>query len=131
VAALIDSSVVIALERGKLSDETLTATAHEAVMLSAVTVSELLHGVYRADSARRLKREAFVEGILASATILPFDTRVARVHARLSVALAISGLTVGAHDLLIGSTAVAHGLPIVTANVRDFRRIPELDVIAV
>lgn len=37
---------------------------------------------------------------------------------------------IGTNDLWIAATALAHGLPVVTANVEHFRRVPELDVVA-
>ncbi|MBI3977029.1 MAG: hypothetical protein HY331_02475 [Chloroflexi bacterium] len=43
-------------------------------------------------------------------------------------ALAATGQPVGAHDLLIGAAALAHGYTVLTENVRDFRRIPGLTV---
>jgi tRNA(fMet)-specific endonuclease VapC len=129
--ALTDSSVIIAIERGQLSSTALGVIGGQSLILSAITVSELLHGVHRADAARRLKREAFVERILAEARTLDFDTQVARVHAKLSAALATSGTLIGAHDLQIASTAIAHGLSVLTRNPRDFIRIPGCDVVTV
>lgn len=41
-----------------------------------------------------------------------------------------SGRLIGTNDLWIGATAVAHSMPVVTANVEHFRRIPELEVVA-
>jgi tRNA(fMet)-specific endonuclease VapC len=38
------------------------------------------------------------------------------------------GTLIGANDLWIGSTGLAHGLPVVTRNARDFERIPGLQV---
>ena len=128
---LTDSSVIIAIERGELSIASLGAIENSPLLLSAVSVSELLHGVHRADEKHRMKREAFVEMILNEARTLDFDTRVARVHARLSATLAASGTMIGAHDLQIGSTAIAHGLKILTRNPRDFVRIPGCEVVTV
>lgn len=119
------------MERGQLSSAALGAIGSEPLILSAITVSELLHGVHRADKKHRLKRETFVEMILAEARTLDFDTRVARVHAQLSAVLAASGTPIGAHDLQIGSTAIAFGLKILTRNVRDFVRIPGCDVVTI
>ena len=128
---LTDSSVIIAMERGRLSPAALGPRSNSPLVLSAVTVSELLHGVHRADDRNRGRREAFVEMILDQATTLAFDTRVARVHARLSAALAASGTPIGAHDLQIGSTAIAYGLKILTCNERDFLRIPGCEVVPI
>lgn len=125
---LIDSSIFVAAERGRLAlDAALAAHAQEPVVLSAVTASELLHGVHRAaDPARRLRRERFVEAILSRFPVVEFDLEAARVHARLWAELAASGLRIAAHDLLIAATAIALDFQVATADSRDFSRIPGL-----
>lgn len=67
MGAVIDSSVFIAAERGKLVFErVLRDYGDEPVAIAAVTASELLHGVHRAvDPSHRARREAFVERLLA------------------------------------------------------------------
>lgn len=94
-----------------------------------ITVSELLHGVHRAKGVTRLRRQAFVEHLLAAFEPIPVTEAVARVHAELWSRLAARGQTVGAHDLWIGATAVAHGLELATEDGACFRRIPGLTVL--
>jgi predicted nucleic acid-binding protein len=129
--ALIDSSVLIAAERGSLDLGALEREyAHVDFAIAAITASELLHGVHRAKGrTRRVRREAFVEAILASLPVLAFDDLAARVHARLWARLASKGRSIGAHDLLIAATAIARGLDVVTRDERSIPRIPELKVI--
>ena len=45
--------------------------------------------------------------------------------------LAERGAIVGAHDLIIAATALAHGAPVMTLNDKEFRRVKGLDVRAV
>jgi predicted nucleic acid-binding protein len=53
MGALIDSSVLIDAERGKLDLARLAAQhGRETFSISALTASELLHGVYRASTRR-------------------------------------------------------------------------------
>lgn len=127
---LIDSSVLVTLERRGLPlEKLLSGAVDEPVALASITVSELLAAVHRANTPeRRLRREAFVEGILELMPVLAFDLRVARLHAQLWAQLTASGQMIGAHDLMIGATAVAHGYTVLTENLRDFRRIPGLVV---
>ena len=40
----------------------------------------------------------------------------------------MAGQTTGAHDLLIAATALAHGYGVMTDNIRDFERVPGLEV---
>lgn len=98
--------------------------------ISAITVSELLHGVHRARGARRARRRAFVEHVLSGLDPLPITEPVARVHAEVWADLSRRGAAIGAHDLWIGATALAHGLALATRNARDFARIPGLRVLA-
>ncbi|MEP7121428.1 MAG: PIN domain-containing protein [Byssovorax sp.] len=128
---MIDSSVLIAAERGKLDlEQVLQGHGDEPIAIAAITASELLHGVHRAaESAQRNRREAFVERLLADLPLIPFDLVVARVHARLSAELASKGSPVGAHDLLIAATALALGYDVATRDERSFPRIPGLNVL--
>ena len=95
-----------------------------------IRASEFLHGVHRADTrARRVRREAYVETILPTFPVVPFDLICARTHARLWEHLAARGVSVGAHDLLIAATVIAHGMDLATRDERSFPKIPGLSLI--
>jgi tRNA(fMet)-specific endonuclease VapC len=130
VGILIDSSVFVAAERGHLTlAEHIRGQEHEPLALSALTASELLHGIHRAgNSRRRSQRARFVEAILTRFPVVEFGLETARVHARLWAQLLARGQVVGAHDLIIGATAIAIDYQIATVNARDFNRIPGLRV---
>lgn len=132
MAFLIDTSVAVALERedGQLR-AVLERAGDDAPAMAAITASELLHGVHRADTAlRRERRLHHVESILGVVPVLPFDMDVARIHARIWADLAARGQIIGAHDLIIAATALAHGLPVATMNRKHFRRIDGLELLA-
>ena len=128
MGVILDTSVVIGLERGTVTLDAVTkGRESEPFGISVVTVAELLHGVHRAKpAARRIQREAFVEQIIAQFTSYPFDLAAARIYSRLWADLASKGTAVGAHDLLIAATAISIGYEVLTVNERDFRRIPGL-----
>jgi len=96
MATLIDASVLIAAERKQLDlDALLDKHGGEPVMMSAITASELLHGVHRGVKPdQRTRREVLVERLLASLPVLAFDLVAARVHARIWAQLAARGVTV-------------------------------------
>jgi predicted nucleic acid-binding protein len=133
MATLIDSSVLIAAERGQLNfDDFAARYAEEDVAVSAVTASELLHGVDRArTAAQRHRRQAFVEGLLAQLPVIAFDLTVARVHASLWAGLARRGVAVGERDLMIAATAIANGYGVATRDERSFPKIPGLTVLRI
>jgi predicted nucleic acid-binding protein len=130
MVTLIDSSVLIAAERGRLDLEAiLRSHSSEHFAIAAVTASEILHGVHRAATPeQRGRREALVEQLLARLPVLPFDLVVARAHARLWAELATRGTNVGAHDLMIAATAIARGGAVATRDQRSFPRISGLTV---
>jgi tRNA(fMet)-specific endonuclease VapC len=128
MGVIVDSSVFVASERGSFDLRTkLQEREGEAAAMSAITASELLHGVHRAaPSVVKARREALVERLLATIAVVPFDEVVARVHARLWATLAARGVNLGAHDLIIGATAVAFGWSVATRDRRSFPKIPGL-----
>lgn len=112
---------------GQSPGASLEQLGDDSVALAAITASELLHGVHRADSElRRGRRESFVNLILRSVPILPFNLEIARIHSRLWADLEQRGTIIGSHDILIAATALAHDLTLVTSNVRHFGRIESL-----
>lgn len=124
---IFDTSFLVTLERGGTAEPSRLLGEDSAV--ASITVSELLVGVYRsAPSRRRQQREAFVEGIVDRWPVLSLDVQVARVHARLGSELQQRGQRIGAHDLIIAATALAHDRALLTHNVREFQRVPGLTV---
>ena len=95
-----------------------------------ITVSELLHGVYRATGARRTRRGAVVEQLLANAEAIPITAPVARVHAELWARLAAAGDLISLHDLWIAATALSYGFGVATLNRNDFDRVTGLRVLS-
>jgi tRNA(fMet)-specific endonuclease VapC len=129
VAVLIDTDLLVDLEHGVGAPEVDRLLGDQERAISVITVSELLHGVHRASGARRARRSAFVEHLLAGLQAIPITEPVARVHADIWAQLAKRGQVIGAHDLWIAATAIAHGLAVATGNGADFSRVPGLRVL--
>src|SRR5262249_49121083 len=116
-------------ERAYANPAVEQAIGSEERAISVISVSELLHGVHHAKGAQRTRRGAFVEHLLAELQAIPITETVARVHADVWARLASRGQAIGAHDLWIAATALAHGLGIATGNAEEFERVPGLRVI--
>jgi tRNA(fMet)-specific endonuclease VapC len=129
VAVLIDTGLLVDRERGVANPEVEAAIGEEDRAISVITVSELLHGVHRASGAQRARRSAFVEHLLAGMRALVITEQIARVHADIWAQLAAKGEVIGAHDLWIAATALAHGMGLATGNTREFNRVPGLRLI--
>jgi tRNA(fMet)-specific endonuclease VapC len=129
VALLIDTDLLIDLEREAQSEAIESRLGAEERAISVITVSELLHEVHRARGAIRARRRAFVEHVLAGIQAIPITEPVARVHADVWADLSERGEAIGAHDLWIAATALAHELGVATRNTAHFDRVPGLRVV--
>lgn len=130
MVVLVDSSVIIAAERGQIIlEDALGYREDVELAISTVTASELLHGVHRASTGLRKKRRtAFVEHVLSQWTMLPFDLEAARIHARIWADLLAAGTVLSAHDLVIAATALSVDGVVATRAKRSFPRVLGLQV---
>jgi tRNA(fMet)-specific endonuclease VapC len=130
MGVILDTSVVIEAERREFEIKRFTENRQEEIFgLSVISVAELLHGVHRADSTkRRLKRSAFVEKVIELFPVYVFEISTARIYSEIWSELSRNGVQIGAHDLIIGATALSLGFSVATFNIRHFERIEGLNV---
>jgi tRNA(fMet)-specific endonuclease VapC len=130
MGVIFDTSVLISLERASSRlDNFILGREGEPFGISAITVSELLHGVHRADSEkRRVIREAFVEKTIEVFPVFPFDLNAARIYAGIWASLAKRGKVVGANDLIIAATCISLGFSLATLDLRDYGLIEGLNI---
>lgn len=122
---LLDTDTVVDAIRQRHSvAQRLRGVSPDDVAVSAMTVSELHYGsLLSAHSERRLQQTATM---LSQIEVLPFNEQTARVHAELRMALRKNAI--GPSDLVIAATAVAAARILVTSNIREFSRVPGLEV---
>jgi tRNA(fMet)-specific endonuclease VapC len=101
----------------------LRAIPAAAAALSVVTEMEIRYGLARNPS---LRIGPLVESFLAAITILPLDSEVARIYARTRAALEARGTPIGPLDLMIASHALTLRLTLITSDLAEFRRVPDL-----
>ena len=133
MAYLVDTTVWIEVERGRLHWEKIAATiGPQAVYISPVTIAELKYGAERArDPGSRARRLAGVGAILRKPA-LPIDGTTGVIFGELSAQLAAIGRSreFRLQDLWIRSQAVQHGLTVLTHNPKDFVDIPGIRLLA-
>ncbi len=124
--ALVDSDVLVDVLRGAPGAEDKLANIANSLGLatSTVTVFELLRGARDATEVRK------VFGVIEAFEVFPLDTPAAADAAEIWKVLKGAGTPIDTGDLLIAGIAIATGLRLVTRNVRDFGRVPGLDLIA-
>jgi tRNA(fMet)-specific endonuclease VapC len=80
-------------------------------------------------SARPSVERKRVEEFCAALRIAYPDERFAPVYGRLLASLARAGRSISTMDLLIATSAVVDEAPLVTRNVKDFKRVPGLELL--
>ena len=136
---VLDSNILIAAERaGRTTLEVIREIRNAAaigdapVILPAIVVAEIGHGIYRAESGeRRMQRRRFLDELKAAIPVHPFTASTAEIAARIGGEQAALGINLPLADLLIGSSALELGYAVVTNNRRDFERIPGLTIIPI
>lgn len=133
---VLDSSVLIAAERRNLTaaqaiETVLKVIGDAPLVLSAITVAEIGHGIYRASTPEiRQRRRAFLDDLKAVVPIYSLTEATAEIVARIGGDQASRGLNLAFADLLIGACALELGYAIGTSNARDFTRIPGLQLVS-
>jgi tRNA(fMet)-specific endonuclease VapC len=125
---LLDTTFLIDAEHDVDSVDDLIADDDDTA-IAAVTVAELLVGVWLATGRRRAARQAFADAVVSAIPTIAYDVRVAQAHAQLLAAARQSGRPRGAHDLIIAATAIASGRTVVTADPTGFEGLPGVELI--
>lgn len=124
---MLDTNIVSDLirhPRGRIRQR-LSALGPLVACVSIVTAAELCFGAAKAKSEPlRVK----VETALVAVLPLPLTEPVDDVYASLRADLEARGTPISYHDLLIAAHALALDLTLVTANTREFSRVPDLRV---
>lgn len=134
---LLDTNVLSELVRARPNAGLLAWLAERAgdetrLFVSALTLAEITLGVMRLDPGHRrfARLRTWADRELPArfaGRILAFDEQVARSWGAITAALP-KGVNVANMDSLIAATAVRHRLVLVTRNVADMRRFPDLPI---
>lgn len=126
---IAESSILIALERESARGERgpameyLAFHPHQRFVITPVIAGELAAG---RSLAQRKRWEAFLRPFRS----LPTTAEVAWRYGETYRYLRMNGLLIGLNDLWIAAAGLAYDVPVVTANPREFRRVPGLEVVA-
>lgn len=97
----------------------------DTVCTSILVAAELRFGAAKSGSRRLSDR---VDQVLSGLRVLPLEVPADRHYAALRSKLAREGQLIGPTDLFIAAHALALDLTLVTANVGEFSRVPDLRV---
>lgn len=125
---LLDTNACIRILNGTSPAlaERLRFVPRTQVRLSSVVKAELLYGARK--SGRVAENLRVLEQLFETIASLPFDDRCAEEYGVLREELERAGTLIGPNDLLIAASARAHGAVLVSNNLREFSRVPDLRI---
>lgn len=124
---LIDTDYIADYLKGyKAATSVLTALFSQGIGISIITFAEAYEGIYYGQN--RAQYEQVFRRLVKTIPVVNITRSVARHFARIRGDLRAKGLLIPDPDLYIAATALQHKLTLVTRNVKDYERIPELNL---
>ena len=122
---ILDTNTLIYFFKGmgKVAERFLSTSPHE-IAIPSIVLYELELGIAKSSSPE--KRQVQLKEICSLVEVLQFDVKEARSSALVRAQLEKKGTPIGAYDVLIAGTALAHRGVLVTNNTKEFTRVAEL-----
>lgn len=122
---LLDTNTLIYFFKGQGQvAEKMLAQPRKLLLLSSIVLYELETGIAKSTDAS--KRRAQLQRLSEAMVIAPFGKHEALVAAQIRAHLEQAGTPIGPEDTLIAATAIAQRATLVTHNIREFSRVPDL-----
>ncbi|UOQ74025.1 type II toxin-antitoxin system VapC family toxin [Hymenobacter cellulosilyticus] len=122
---LLDTNICVYLTKNEFDlVAKLRQVGYANCFLSEITIAEMLYGVANSAPTKQTANRQSVQHLQQAfaGRILPI-TNCLEVYAQQKAHLKRIGRLQGEFDMLIGSTALAHGLALVTRNTRHFTEL--------
>ena len=127
---LVDTDWVIHALHGNLAViQRLEDMTDEGIGISVISTAELYQGAFY--SGYPQANEVLLLEFISGYDVVQVDDDICRLFARERGRLKAAGTPIGDLDLLIGCTAIRHGLILLSNNRRHFERLQGLDIISV
>lgn len=127
---LLDTNICVHLLKNEYGiKDKIAQVGTKSCFLSEITLAELLYGIENSAPTKRKENVERFESLrsLFSGRTLPISN-VLYEYARQKANVRRIGRPVGEFDLLIGSTAIVHGLTLVTRNTKDFQNLDRIQL---
>ena len=98
----------------------------QEIHISAIVYAELCSGVTLSPEHLQTARQIQLQEFIALTTLHSWDEKAAVVYADIRADLKAKGTPIGNMDLLIAAHALSLNATLVTNNIREFERVPDL-----
>lgn len=123
---LLDTNICIYLFKGKYNiDKKIEKIGLQYCAISEITYAELIYGAEKSEHSE--KNFAVIENFTSQIAILPIFNAI-EIFAKEKVRLRAKGKIISDFDLLIGATAIANDMVMVTRNISEFKRMDNIKI---
>lgn len=125
---MLDTNICIYIMKNK-PEKVLRRFKEElnnGIGISSITLAELEYGMKH--SSNPTQNERALLRFLVPLSVLPFGAGAASEYGAIRSFLQNKGTPIGPLDMLIAAHAKSEGLVMVTNNVREFERVPGLEI---
>jgi len=124
---LLDTNIVIYVIKRRPIGVLQLFNMHAGHMaISSITLAELLHGAEK--STAPAQTLVVVEDFCSRLEVLTYGPKAAQHYGSIRANLEKIGKPIGVNDLHIAAHARSEGLTLVTNNLREFDRVPALQL---
>jgi tRNA(fMet)-specific endonuclease VapC len=125
---VLDTNILIYFFKGLGNvAQNLLAKSPKDIGVPAIVLYELEVGIKKSKSPQ--KRIKQLNDLISVVNVLPFGKAEAKASAQIRAQLEKKGTPIGPYDILIGGTALGNQATLVTHNLKEFKRIENLNVI--
>jgi tRNA(fMet)-specific endonuclease VapC len=122
---LLDTNIVIyVIKRKPLEVLKVFNKNANRMAISAITLAELIYG---AEKSKQVEKNLnVIEDFISHLEVLLYDITATQHYGQIKAFLEHSGKPIGVNDIHIAAHARSHGLTLVTNNMSEFKRVPNL-----
>jgi tRNA(fMet)-specific endonuclease VapC len=122
---LLDTNIVIyVLKRRPREVLEVFNTNAKRMAISSITLAELIYGAEKSPNLD--KNLEAIEEFISHLDVLSYDAKASQHFGQIKAALEKKGEIIGENDIHIAAHAISQGLILVTNNLREFKRVPNL-----
>lgn len=103
------------------------AISPDSIHISTITVMEVEYGI-KLNLERGKRIQPLWKALINFIHVIPYSPQCAIASASIRAYLKTKGLPIGPYDGLIAGTSIAQGMIMVTSNMSEFLRVPEITI---
>jgi len=127
ITYLLDTNIVIyVIKRRPMEVMAMFNQNASRMAISSITLAELIHGAEK--SSQPAQNYTVIEDFCSRLEVLAYTPKAAQHYGSIRAALEKAGQPIGVNDLHIAAHARSEGLVLVTNNLREFERVPALQL---